>query len=142
LERVIRKEYVADSIINRFLSLALLPMGVVGFWGTTADLDLLPMRQVDSLGEAFFVDIRGKKVYARGRNIDINHRLRVVKWSLESSHRMEIEELFAFLHINCALLDYPGSTFRSDRLIKELVTISYGEIVTKENRRPKINEYL
>ena len=141
LESVVKKDYVANSVINRFLSLALLPMGIVGFWGSVIGQDLIPMRQVDSAGEAFFIDVKEKKVFSRDESFQIPGKLKVLKWGM-GNRGMEMEELFAFMLINCAFLDYPGSTFHPDRLLKGLMPTLYGEITKQEINRPRIDKSL
>lgn len=99
------------SIIGRYLSWALAPRGIVGFWGKFSSPGLEVMRQGESRGEIVFVDIRENRVVTGEgvKPLGPEHRiLRRDKSVGKEKIRMSREELASFLIAYTSYMDYPG----------------------------------
>lgn len=51
-------------MLNRYLSWALAPHGVIGFWGVATGDGFVVMKQAQSFGEAVFVDVALRRTYS------------------------------------------------------------------------------
>ena len=51
-------------MLNRYLSWALAPHGIIGFWGVSTGDGFVVMKQAQSFGEAVFVDIARRQTYS------------------------------------------------------------------------------
>lgn len=113
-------------ILNRYLSWALAPMGVVGFWGRYSNSELEFLKQNDSDGELVFLDMY--------RNIGFNNKtfwtlgpeFRMVKRgghgsnSLKEGHVIRQEEFISLLSMNCSFFDYKGLSLPIRQMIKRI----------------------
>ena len=98
-------------VINRFLSYALAPLGIVGLWGTFIDDGLALLKPGESRGEAIFIDVREKKTISVNGVKKINPQLKILRFDSELTKReipMTPEELLVFLFSHTTYFDYEG----------------------------------
>ena len=130
-------------ILNRFLSWALAPMGVVGFWGRYSNSELELLKQNDSDGELVFLDMY--------RNIGFNNKtfwtlgpeFRMVKRdstglnSLKEGHVISQEEFISLLSMNCSFFDYKGLSLPIRQMIQRISKIHTCRISLAPEKLPR-----
>jgi hypothetical protein len=128
------------TIINRYLSWSLAPMGIVGFWGVPVKEGIVVMKQEDSIGEAVFFDMNNglllsmdgiKKVSPRFKILRLENNLRV------KNKRMSKEELMGFLSHHTTFMDNRGMTVPVRQMVQVLAQTVEGMIHPKESFNPK-----
>lgn len=117
-------------ILVRFLSQALADQGVLSYWGTVRDESLIVMKQLQSFGEAVFVDWNKKVLFSNGGEIKLNTHLKILRKDKDFNNpgSMNREEIISFLSVSTCLLTFHGITPAMKRSIIEMsanVTASY-----------------
>jgi hypothetical protein len=112
------------TVFNRFLSWALAPLGIVGFWGKISAEGMIVLKPDEAEGEAVFFDIKkgvfltidgSKKVKSDFKFIRIDRTLKT------NGRFMGKEELLSFLTHYCTFLDNIGVTIPIRQMIQTLV---------------------
>ena len=127
-------------MINRFLSWALAPHGIVGLWGVTIDDGIVAQRPVDSKGEAVFVDVVGLRMISLEGVKKLRPHFKVLRLdpTLHGRNiRMSSEELLSFLSAHCTYLDSSGLSVPIRQVIQALSKLTEGLIHPQESFRPK-----
>jgi hypothetical protein len=130
----------AKSIINRYLSWALAPLGVVGFWGVPVDEGIVIFKQSESSGEAVFVDVNTFKVLSIDGVRRIRGRFQVLRLDSTLKGRnltMNREELLSFLTQYCSYFDYVGPSVPVRQMIQALSRLAVGLIHPRESFKPR-----
>jgi len=128
------------SVINRFLSWSLTSLGYVGFWGVPVDEGMVLLRQVDSEGEAIFLDIRRKRMLTFDGYRKMNSRFKVMKLDsslTDKNIRMNNEELLSSLSQYCTYFDYSGPSIPVRQLIQSIVKNVEGLLHPKDSFKPR-----
>lgn len=117
-------------ILVRYISQALADQGVLCFWGTVRDESVIVMKQVQSFGEAVFIDWNKKVIFSNGGEMKFNSHLKILRKDKESksSGAMNREEVISFLSVSTCLLSFSGITNAMKRAIVEMsakVTTNY-----------------
>lgn len=131
---------VATQVINRYLSWALMPLGIVGFWGVPVDQGMVVMKPKDSKGEAIFVDRDQSVLYTcdGARTIAAQFKILRLDPTLHGKNqKMREEELFSFLMHHCTYFDYQGPTVSIRQLIGHFSKIFHGLVHPKESFRAR-----
>ena len=135
------KENHKDKVvINRFLSWALAPFGIVGFWGVPVDEGVVVMRQNKSIGEAFFIDIQNRNVITLDgiRKLSSKFKILRLKSLLRGKNvRMSKEEYLSFLTIHCTYFDFEGLSIPVRQVIQRIVKITDGLLHPEDSFRPR-----
>jgi hypothetical protein len=127
-------------IINRFLSLALAPLGIVGFWGVTADESLVAQKVSSSRGEAVFIDVQGLRMISFDGVKKLRPHFKILRLdpTLKGRNiRMTNEELLTFLSAHCSYLDSTGLSVPVRQMIQALSKITEGLLHPEESFRPR-----
>lgn len=129
-------EFACRSIINRYLSWALAPLGYVGFWATPVEEAIVVMRQKDSFGEAVFMDVKkGRLLSVDGQKI-VRSRFKIIKLdeklSGENKH-IRSEELLSYLSVCCTYFDYSGLSVPVRQMLQHMVKNYSGVLHPKES---------
>lgn len=127
-------------IINRFLSWALVPHGIVGIWGVTVDGGMVAQRAGDSKGEAVFIDVKGLNIISFDGVKKIKPHFKIMRLdpTLKGRNiRMTSEELLSFLSAHCSYLDSSGLSVPVRQMIQALSKMSEGLIHPQESFRPR-----
>ena len=128
------------TILNRFLSWALAPMGVVGFWGVPVDEGVVVMKQCNSKGEVIFFDVFKDRVFTIDgvKNIKSSFRIMRLDRTLKGRNiRMNNAELLGFLSVHCSYFDYSGLSIPVRQMIQCISTKVFGWIHPMENFKPR-----
>jgi hypothetical protein len=116
-------------ILNRFLSWALAPMGVVGFWGRYSNSELELLKQSDSDGELVFLDMyrnigfNSKTFWALGPEFRMVKSGRTGSSTLKEGHVIPQEEFISILSMNCSFFDYKGLGLPIRQMIQRISKI-------------------
>ena len=106
------KKAAYTCIINRYLSWALAPMGIVGFWGELNGNDIVILKRRESEGNAIFIDIRENKIISLKGIHALSRGSKIVRFddTLGKGEviRMQKEQLASFLTQYTSYLDYLG----------------------------------
>jgi hypothetical protein len=109
-------------ILVRFLSQALADQGIISYWGTVRDESMIVMKQVNSFGEAVFVDWSKKMLFSNGGELKINSHLKIIRKDKDSKTAAVLsrEEIISFLSVSTCLLSFQGITPSMKRSIVEM----------------------
>ncbi|MCY4643477.1 MAG: hypothetical protein OXB88_02570 [Bacteriovoracales bacterium] len=126
-------------ILNRFLALALAPLGICGFWGILTKEGLVIMRRFSSLGEAVFIDLQKNCLLSSEGPKRFNAHFSFIR--LGSGERvrkqvMGIEELLGFLSSHCVFFDHGGLNVPVRQMLHTLSIHYRGEIYPKSKFNP------
>lgn len=127
-------------VINRFLSWALVPHGIVGLWGVTVEDAIVAQRPLDSNGEVIFIDVKGLRMI----NVDgvkkLGSQFRVLRLDPMLKGRnikMTNEEFLSFLSTHCSYMDSSGLSVPVRQMIQALAKMTVGLIHPQESFRPR-----
>lgn len=86
-------------MLNRSLSWALAPFGVLGLWGITTDQGIVVMRQQQSFGEVVFIDAQKGQLFTSTGVSRIEGQFKIYRADKPGTQgqRMSGEELVSFL---------------------------------------------
>lgn len=122
-------------ILTRFLSHALSPLGVVGFWGTIEENSFFITKANQSAGKSFFVDYKNQKVLTSSEQ-DLFHFDQVVRMDEGVRGKNKIlskEELIGFLSANTAYMSTSGITQQIRQACFDLGSSLEGILVPKDD---------
>ncbi len=130
----------ARTVINRFLSWALSPLGIVGFWAMPVEEGMVVFRNAESKGEAVFIDVMNQTLITQDGIKKIKGRFNILK--LDSTLRgrnirMSSEELMGFLTSHSSFFDYSGLSMAVRQMIHELSKQAQGLVHPRENFKPR-----
>ncbi|HLE12609.1 MAG: hypothetical protein A2504_04000 [Bdellovibrionales bacterium RIFOXYD12_FULL_39_22] len=131
---------VYKVIINRFLSWALAPLGVVGFWGVPVDEGVVIMRQNKSKGEAVYFDFFKNNIISLDGNKKLSARFKIMRLNSTLHGRnvaMSAEELLSFLTTHTSYFDYNGPSVPVRQIIQALSKSVQGLLHPEESFRPR-----
>lgn len=122
-------------ILVRFLAQALSEMGVLSYWGTVKDDTVIIMKQVNSFGEAVFIDVNKKVIFSNGGEIKLGSSLKIIRKDKEVPHAMLMsrEDLIGFLSVSTCLLSFTGITPSMKKSIYELSSHTRGSYAPSES---------
>ena len=128
--------FAARSILNRFLSWALVPLGVVGFWGVPVDEGFVVLNQKESQGEVVFVDVMKEQMLSMDGMKSIYDGLEILR--LDGSLRnkkvpMSTSQLMSFLSVKTSFLDPQGANTPLRQLVQRLAQMAIGSTYPRES---------
>ena len=132
--------YSSKMVINRYLSWALVPSGLIGLWGVTVDDGIVAQKSMDSAGEAVFVDVIGQRMISCDGVKKLRPHFKILRLdpSLRGRNiRMTSEELLSFLSSHCSYLDSAGLSIPVRQMIQALSKMTEGLIHPQESFRPR-----
>ncbi len=135
-------EHAYRSVIGRFLSWALAPHGIVGFWGVPVDNGAVLLRQNESKGEVIYLDITRQKLITVEGIKRIGPKFKILK--LDSTLRnknlvMKPEEFLSVLTHHTSYLDYEGLSVPVRQVIRSIAKNIEGLVHPQESFRPRTN---
>ncbi len=128
--------FAARTVINRFLSWALAPHGVVGFWGVPVKEGLVILKQAESQAEAVYVDMNDKSLLSMDGRKPIPLRFRIMRLDNKlkgRNIRMTSDELLSYLSVNSSFLDPSGHSRPMRQLLQALSRSAEGLIHPRES---------
>jgi hypothetical protein len=136
-----RVNHAASSmLINRYLSWALTPFGILGIWGVSVDEGMVAQRAVESKGEVVFVDIRNQKIITIDGIKKMSPRFKVLRLDPTIRGRnvkMTNEEYLSFVSAHCSFFDYVGLSVPVRQMIQSFVKMTEGIVHPQESFRPR-----
>ncbi|MDO9181828.1 MAG: hypothetical protein Q7U04_05440 [Bacteriovorax sp.] len=132
--------YQARVMINRFLTWALVPHGLLGLWGVAVDDGMVAQRAIDSRGEVVFIDILGLKMITLDGVKKLRPHFKILRLDSTLKGRnikMSNEELLSFLSAHCSYLDSSGLSVPVRQMIQALSRMTEGLIHPQESFRPR-----
>ena len=127
-------------MINRFLSWALAPFGIIGLWGVTADEAIVAQKPIDSNGEAVFIDVKGLQMISVDGLKKLRPHFKILRLDSTLHGRnikMTTEELLSFLSSHCTYLDSSGLSVPVRQVIQALSKMTEGLVHPRESFRPR-----
>jgi hypothetical protein len=115
-------------VLTRFLAFALSDLGILSYWGTVKDDTIIIMKQVDSFGEAVFLDESRNMAYWNGGEMKLPGHVKFLRKDKDHkiTSKMNREELISFLSVSTCLLSFSGITHNMKRAIYSLTTRASG----------------
>lgn len=133
------------SVLNRFLSWALSPMGVAGFWGSPVQEGVVLMKQGEAQGEAVFFDILKNRLLTREGEKTFNSDFKIIRLDTilkNRSVRMGKEEMPGFLTVHSTYLSTEGLALPIRQVIQTLSVQFEGYRYPTENFQPRVGTIL
>ena len=116
-------------VLNRFLSYALAPMGILGFWAESLNEGMALLTQKRSLGKVVFVDVKNESVLVSGGFARMGSRFKVFRMGSQYLNRdvqMKPEALISCLFAHLAYMDYGESVVPVRQVIQMLAKLVTG----------------
>lgn len=130
----------ARTVLNRFLSWSMAPLGVIGFWGVPVAEGLVVMRSKESQAEVVFLDLNKGKVLSMDGAKSIPNRFKVMRLDNKLKNRnikMSSEELMSFLSVHTCYLDPSGLSRPVRQLLQAISRRAEGLIHPRESFEPR-----
>lgn len=127
-------------MINRFLTWALVPHGILGLWGVTVDDGMVAQRLLESKGEAVFIDVVGLRMISVDGVKKMRSHFKILRLDPTLKGRnvkMTSEELLTFLSAHCSYLDPTGLSVPVRQMVQALSKITDGLYHPQESFRPR-----
>lgn len=105
------KEYECRVVINRYLSWALAPMGIAGFWGRKLKEGIVLGRMNEVKGEVVFIDVRNRTLFSKRESVSLKNSevfIKIDPLHKSSPARMRFEDAQAFLAIHSSYFGANG----------------------------------
>lgn len=121
-------------ILVRYLIQALADQGVLAYWGTVQNENVIVMKQLNSFGEAVIIDLAKGVVFSNGGEMKLQSNLKIIRKDKEVpfAKLMNREELISFLSVSTCLLSFSGITHAMKKAIYELSTRSTASYAASE----------
>jgi hypothetical protein len=126
--------------MNRYLSWALAPLGIIGLWGVPVDEGVVVMSQKNAGGEGVFIDINRRVIMGLDGVKPIKGRFQLLRLDSTLKGRsitMSKEELLSFLMAHIIYFDYDGPSIPVRQMVQTLLTLARGIVYPRENYRPR-----
>lgn len=123
------------TVITRYLSWALAPLGIIGFWGTPTKEGAVILKQQEANGEAIFFDVNKGLLLTLDGIKKVHPRFKIIRLvpSLKTGSRlMSKEELYSFLSQFATFLDFQGSSVAIRQMIQILSHSIQGVLIPKQ----------
>lgn len=130
----------ARIMINRFLTWALVPQGILGLWGVAVDEGMVLQRVHEAKGEVVFIDVVKNKIMTFDGVKKLGPKFKVLRLDPTLKGRnvkMTNEELLSFMSAHSSYLDYQGLSVPVRQMIQTLAKMTEGLIHPEESFRPR-----
>lgn len=123
-------------ILVRFLAQALADQGVLCYWGTTKNQNVIIMKQLSSYGEAVLIDMNKKMVFSNDGEMKLGSSLKILRKDKEnpSSSLMTREDIIGFLSVSTCLLSFNGVSSSMKKAIYRLSSMTVASYVSNEEQ--------
>ncbi len=138
----VNKEHklAARIMLNRFLTWALVPQGILGLWGVAVDEGMVLQRVHESKGEVVFIDVVKNKLITLDGVKKLGPKFKVLRLDPTLKGRnvkMTNEELLSFMSAHSSYLDYKGLSVPVRQMIQTLAKMTDGLVHPEESFRPR-----
>lgn len=127
-------------IINRFLAWALVPFGIISFWGVPVDEGAVILRQSESEGECIYIDVQNYRQMSLDGIKECKGSFQILRLDHALKNRtigMTKEELLSFLYQFCTYFDHDGLSYPIRQIIHHLSRLAVGQVYPEESFRPR-----
>lgn len=135
-------EQAARIVINRFLAWALVPLGIISFWGVPVDEGAVVLKQSESAGECIYIDVKNYRQMSLDGIIQCKEAFQILRLDPVLKGRtigMTKEELLSFLYQFCTYFDHGGLSYPIRQIIHHLSRLAIGQVYPEESFRPRTN---
>lgn len=132
--------FAARTVLNRYLSWALAPIGVVGFWGVPVEEGMVVLKQKESQGEAVYIDLNERSILSMDGKSKMPTRFKILRLDprLKGKNiKMTSEELLSFLSVHTAFFDPSGNSLPVRQILQAISRMGEGLIHPKESFQPR-----
>lgn len=133
-------ELASKMILNRFLTWAFIPQGIVGLWGVGVDDGIVVQKANESKSEAVFVDVFNYRLFTQDgiKKLQPNFPIMRLDPMLKGRNvRMTSEQHLSFLSTHCTFFDSAGLSIPVRQMLQELSKFSIGILHPQESFRPR-----
>jgi hypothetical protein len=130
------------TVMFRFLSWALAPFGVIGFWSVPVAEGVVIMKAHEARGEAVFVDVAARLVYTLDGTKKISGKFQFIRLDQTiKGKQMALNQVeFASFLLACTtFLNTEGPTTPIRQLVNALSKSTVAVVLPRENFRPRQN---
>lgn len=127
-------------IFTRFLSYALEPLNIIGFWGVPVDEGFVVRSPIKAEFESVFVDINKNVILTYDGVREIQSEIQILRLDETLRDEMRIqtkESLISFLSMNTCSLNYTGLSFKMKSLLFDICQVAQGYIYPENNFKPR-----
>jgi hypothetical protein len=123
-------------VLVRFLSQALSEQGIISYWGTVKDGNVIIMKQGQSFGEAVLIDLSKRMIFSNGGENTFSSSIKIIRKDKEVKAAQSIgrEELISFLSVSTTLLSFTGITPSMKRSIYDLSAMASASYAVSLNQ--------
>lgn len=132
---------VYRTVINRFLSYALAPLGITGVWGIKAGKDIAILKQSESRGEAVFVEVKRRNIISVDGVSKMSSHFKIVRSQgnmAAKEGKMTREELLSCLFAHATYLDHEGLSVPVRQILHALSKLAQGMYCREETLRQRL----
>lgn len=136
------EEFFCNSkiVLNRALTFALLPLGIIGFWGVPISEGVVVMSQLKSQGEAVFIDIFNNFIISQDEIKKIPVNFSIIKLDerlYKKNIIMDNSELIGFLDHFCTSFNGKGINGPIYFIILKIIEVCIGLKHPLESFKPR-----
>ena len=128
-------EFAYKSVVSRFLSYALAPLGIAGLWGLPVDGGLALFKQGEVGGAALFVDAANRRVISVGGVVKISPRFKIFRLDpglMKKEAGVGQEALLALLCSHSSYFDYEGPVVPVRQVLQALCKLVEGVVCSPD----------
>jgi hypothetical protein len=132
--------FAARTVLNRFLSWSLAPLGVLGFWGVPVEEGAVVLKQNNSQGEVFFIDVQKRKFLSMDGATELSVRFKLLRLDRHLKNKnikMGSDELLSFLSVHTSYFDPEGNSLAVRQLLSALSRLCEGLIHPMDSFSPR-----
>ena len=128
-------------MLNRFLSWALAPLGVVGYWGITSNEGIVVMKQDQSFGEVVYIDIHKNAVLSSTGHAKLEGGLKILRSAKSPNYSKKInrEELISFLSTSTTYFAHGNLPINLKRVVMKIGSMAIGEYSEITSSNPDLS---
>lgn len=133
-------ELSSKIIIQRYLSWALAPLGIVGFWGVPVDEGMVVMKPKESNGEVVYMDVFKRWTYTQDGHKKLKSNFKILKLDgsmKDSSNRMKTDRLIPFLTTHVTYFSFNGLSVPVRQMIQSVCRNYEGHVYPLESFQPR-----
>lgn len=128
------------TVLNRFLSWALAPLGILGFWGVPVDEGAVLLKQGVSQGEVVYFDVLRSKILCEDGQRALSPKTWIIKLDNKLKDRnvpIGQEDFYSALSLHCSFFEYEKYPVHVRQLIRTVCQKTSGMYYPVENFKPR-----
>ncbi len=132
--------WIFRAIMNRYLTWALVPFGIIGLWGVPVEEGIVTQKMQDTKGEVVFIDLLHQRTISMDGCKPMKSKFQIIRpdATLKGRNiRMGREELLGLLFQRCSFFDYNGPSTPVRQMLLRLSALATGVILPQESFLPR-----